>query len=100
MSLDHATPAAYYAKVPSRSQYYDIMVQGVTGTTLDFLGGGGILDPDGEKSENPQGNIIELAQQNGFTYANTVEDIKALNADSGRVLAITPELGGSEGYAV
>ena len=96
VSLDHATPAAYYAKVPSRSQYYDIMVQGVTGTTLDFLGGGGILDPDGEKSENPQGNIIELAQQNGFTYANTVDDIKALNADSGRVLAITPELGGSE----
>ena len=36
VSVDHATPAAYYAKQPSRNDYYDIAVQGVTGTTLDY----------------------------------------------------------------
>lgn len=96
VSLDHATPAAYYSKVTNRGQYYDILEQGVTGSTLDFLGGGGMLDPDGAKSENAHGNIVDLAKENGFTYANTVEDIKALNAGSGRVLAVAPELGGSE----
>ena len=51
VSLDHATPAAYYAKVESRSQYYDIAVQGLTGSTLDFLGGGSFLKPDGDGTQ-------------------------------------------------
>ena len=42
VSLDHATPAAYYAKSESRNEYYNIALQGVTGTTLDFLGGGSV----------------------------------------------------------
>jgi len=51
VSLDHATPAAYYAKAPSRKQYYDIAVQGLTGTTLDYLGGGSFLKPDGDGTQ-------------------------------------------------
>ena len=38
VSLDHATPAAYYAKSESRNEYYDIALQGVTGTTLGLPG--------------------------------------------------------------
>ena len=87
VSLDHATPAAYYAKVPSRKQYYDIAVQGLTGTTLDYLAGGSFLNPDGDGT---QANLLDLAAQNGWTLANTNEDIRALNAESGRVLAIDP----------
>ena len=49
VSLDHATPAAYYAKSESRGEYYDIALQGVSGTTLDFLGGGSYLTPDGRR---------------------------------------------------
>ena len=89
VSLDHATPAAYYAKVPSRKQYYDIAVQGLTGTTLDYLAGGSFLEPDGDGT---QANLLDLAAQNGWTLANTNEDIRALNAESGRVLAIDPNI--------
>ena len=88
VSLDHATPAAYYAKSESRKDYYDIATQAVTGTTLDFLGGGTFLQPDGE--DGAQANLFTLAEQNGFTVADTAEEYQALGADSGRVLAINP----------
>jgi len=93
VSLDHATPAAYYAKAPSRKQYYDIAVQGLTGTTLDYLGGGSFLKPDGDGTQE---NLFDLAAENGWTLANTNEAIRALNADSGRVLAIDPNIADSE----
>lgn len=92
VSLDHATPAAYYAKQPSRNDYYEIAVQGLTGTTLDYLAGGGYKKPTGEEPENPQTDVLDLAAQNGWNYVNTNEDIRALNTDSGRVLAINPNL--------
>lgn len=89
VSIDHATPAAYYAKVQSRKQYYDIGVQALTGTTLDYLAGGGFLKPDGDGT---QPNLLTLAAQNGWNYVNTNADIRALDAQSGRVLAINPDL--------
>uniref|UniRef100_UPI003A8B1A12 alkaline phosphatase n=1 Tax=Anaerotruncus massiliensis (ex Liu et al. 2021) TaxID=2321404 RepID=UPI003A8B1A12 len=93
VSLDHATPAAYYAKSESRNEYYDIALQGVTGATLDFLGGGSFLQPDGE--DGAQDNLLTLAEENGFTIVNTAEDIAALNSESGRTLAITPDIADS-----
>ena len=95
VSLDHATPAAFYAKVPSRGQYYDISVQGLTGTTLDFLGGGGFKRPDGEK-DKPAKNLFEIAKENGWNFVNDNEGIRAINAESGRTLAIVPDKGDSD----
>ncbi|MDR2657450.1 MAG: alkaline phosphatase [Oscillospiraceae bacterium] len=86
VSLDHATPAAYYSKSISRSQYYDIAVQGLTGATLDFLAGGRFLQPDG--SDGEQINLFEIAKDNGFSIVETPDEIRALNADSGRTLAM------------
>ncbi len=94
VSLDHATPAAYYAKVESRSQYYDIAVQGLSGQTVDFFGGGSYLQPTGK--EKDQKDILEIARETGFTVVDTAEGIRALTAESGRTLAVSPELGGSQ----
>ena len=94
VSLDHATPAAYYAKAQSRSEYYNIAVQGLTGTTLDFLGGGGYLQPTG--AEGDQQDLMEIAAENNWTVVSKPEEIRALNADSGRVLAINENLAGDQ----
>jgi alkaline phosphatase len=40
VSLDHATPACFYAKVPSRKDMYDIALQ-IALSNFDFFGGGG-----------------------------------------------------------
>ena len=94
VSVDHATPAAYYAKAQSRKQYYDIGVQALTGTTLDYLAGGGFLKPDGD--DGKQKNLLTIAAENGWNYVNSNADIRALNASSGRVLAVSPDLQDSQ----
>ncbi len=90
VSLDHATPAAYYAKVPSRSQYYDIAVQGLTNTTLDFLGGGSFLQPKGKDGD--QKDLMDVAAENGWTVVRKADEIRALTKDSGRVLAMVEDV--------
>ena len=75
-----------------RTEYYDIALQGVTGSTLDFLGGGSFLTPDGDGTQD---NLLDLARQNGFTVVDTLEGIRSLNDESGRVLAITPDIADS-----
>ena len=92
VSLDHATPAASSAKQPSRNDYYEIAVQGVTGDTVDYLAGGGFKKPTGADKENPQPDIMELAVENGWSIPETNDEIRSLNSESGRVLAINPVL--------
>ena len=90
--MDHATPAAFYAKQPSRNDYYEIAVQGITGSTVDYLAGGGFKKPTGADKDTPQPDIMELAVENGWSIPTTNEEIRNLNAESGRVLAINPVL--------
>lgn len=97
VSLDHATPAAFYARAAKRSAYYDIAVQGLTGGLLDFLGGGGFLQPTGK--EKDQKDVLDIARENGFAVLNTREDIRAISPDAGRTLAISPDLQGGQAMA-
>ena len=90
VSLDHATPAAYYSKAKSRGEYYNIAMQGVTGNTLDLLGGGGFLQPMGKDGD--QADLLALAQENGFTIATDNAAIRATTAQDGRTLMILPDL--------
>ncbi len=92
VSINHATPAGYYAKSESRNNYYDIGVQGLTGTTLDYLAGGAFHHATGDDSAKPQQSLYDVAVANGWNYVNTIDAIRALNADSGRVLAVNPDL--------
>ncbi len=84
VSVDHATPAAYYAKQPSRNDYYDIALQAITGTTVDFLGGGGFKKQSDE--------LLNKAAELGWAIPATTEEIRALTATDSRVLAISPVL--------
>ena len=44
VSIDHATPAAFYAHQPSRNMYYEIALD-LPKANLDFYAGGGFLKP-------------------------------------------------------
>ena len=88
VSLDHATPAAFYANVPSRSNYYDIAVQmGRSG--IDYLAGGGLLRPAGKKKDRP--DAYRLAEENGYTVVRTVDAFDALKRGAGKTIVISPE---------
>ncbi len=88
VSIDHATPAAFYAHVPKRGQYYDIDVA-LASSDFDYFGGGGLKDPanNRDNSENFQGNALELAKKNGFTVVSDKQDFLALDCSAGKVLA-------------
>lgn len=89
VSLDHATPAGFYAHLPNRNSFYEIGLD-LIASDFDFFGGGGFKQPTG-KDKN-QTHLFDLAKQAGYTVANTYEDIKALNSRSGKTIAINPVL--------
>ncbi|MFH1513371.1 MAG: alkaline phosphatase [Bacillota bacterium] len=95
VSLNHATPAAYYAKQQSRNDYYEIGVQALTGTTLDFLGGGNLHKMTAEGKHD----TAALAAENGWTIVNTLEGFAAISADQAPVLANNPDIADSNAIA-
>ena len=91
VSIDHATPAAFYAHQPSRSMYHEIDHE-LAASDIDFFGGGGFKDPAGRKSKVPQGDAIQAAKANGFTVADTRRGIMNLKKGNGKVIAINARL--------
>jgi len=89
VSLDHATPACFYAKSASRSDYYGIAAQIAT-SGFDYFGGGGFLQPTGAKKD--QADVVELAKKAGYKYVNTKADFLALKKGAGKVLAVNEKL--------
>jgi alkaline phosphatase len=93
VSLNHATPAAFYAHQPTRKNYYEIGLELVE-SKFDYFAGGGLLSPEGDDED--QENIIDIAKESGYTYANSNEDILALNNKSGKVIAVNSVLDDSQ----
>jgi len=89
VTLNHATPASFYAKAPSRSNYYDIGVQ-LADSSFEFYGGGSILQNSGKNGD--QKSVIDIAKEKGFTYVNTKDAFNALKPGAGKVIAISPRL--------
>ena len=90
VSLDHATPAGFYAKVPSRGDMYEICVQ-LPASGFDYFGGGGLAQPRGKKGDQP--DAIELAKKEGYTVVNSTAEFRALKPAAGlKVLAMNETL--------
>jgi alkaline phosphatase len=89
VTLNHATPASFYAKVPSRSDYYDIALQlGRSG--FEYFGGGAIDQRRGKNQDQP--DAVELAVAQGYTYVNSSEAFRALRPGAGKVIAVNETL--------
>ncbi|AEF84582.1 alkaline phosphatase [Treponema primitia ZAS-2] len=89
VSLDHATPASFYASVPSRDFYYDISLQ-LAESNFNYFGGGGFKQPTGAKKD--QRDINEILKEAGYKIFNTKEDFNRLKAGDDKIIAINPRL--------
>ncbi len=76
VSIDHATPAAFYANDSSRNNYYSIACQ-LAPTAFDFFAGAGFLSPRGK--DNTEKNVYEQVQQAGYVVVRTPEQLKQVN---------------------
>jgi alkaline phosphatase len=96
VSLEHATPASFYASVPSRGETNTIASQ-LADTGYDFFGGGGF-----NASAVPINFWSKLAQ-NGYTVINEREALLDLKKNpKSKVVAINPTLQDSKAmpYAI
>jgi alkaline phosphatase len=89
VSIDHATPAAFYARVPSRGDMYEIGLQ-LAQSNFDFFGGGGFAQPTGRNRDRP--DVLGIARAAGYTYVNEVAAFRALRPGVGKVLTVNPTL--------
>lgn len=70
VAIDHATPAAFYAHVEKRSDYYKIGKQ-LCASGFDFFGGAGFHHPQGKHNDKST-NLYRLAEQNGYTIVRSL----------------------------
>jgi len=82
VSLDHATPAVFYAHTPSRMQY-DAIGRQLLESGFDYFAGGGLLAVR---------DLETQAAANGFRYTDTRAEFDALRPGDGKTIAVNPFL--------
>lgn len=85
VSIDHATPAAFYAHVKDRGRYHEIGRQLIQ-SKFDFFAASDFLEPekDGE-------NLYDLSEKGGYTIARGLRDFKSKEASAERVILFQSE---------
>jgi len=86
VSIDHATPACFYAHQSGRSDYYDIAMQ-LAASGFEYFGGGAAVGAT-EKYAKGRTDPVAAARTAGYTVAIGRKDILALRPGGGKVWAI------------
>ncbi|MGL4364228.1 MAG: alkaline phosphatase [Bacteroidales bacterium] len=74
VSIDHATPAAFYAHQASRKMYYEIGLN-LCYSNFDFFCGSGFLLPQGVDKAHK--SLFEVAKEQGYTTAFSLSEARA-----------------------
>lgn len=72
VSIDHATPAAFYAHVPKRQMYYQIG-KDMIAAGFDFYAGSDFLTPT-DTSDAQSGTLYEQCKKAGYTLTRGYKD--------------------------
>ena len=72
VSVDHATPAAFYAHVAGRGSYYNIG-KDLYKAGFDFYAGSDFLQPTNKDNANDE-NLYDMAGKNGYVIARGYKD--------------------------
>ena len=90
VSIDHATPAVFYAHQAHRSNYFEIGID-LANSNFDFFGGGGLRSPV-DSLNGLLVNAIDLAKKNWFTYVDSYSGLMNLKPGDGKIIAVHPEI--------
>lgn len=89
VSIDHATPAVFYAHNESRNNYYDIALE-LSKSNFDYFAGGGLKQPTGKDKDKP--DAYAQAEKNGYKVVKDKASFEKLNSKSGKIFAVSPKL--------
>ncbi|MGI6862005.1 alkaline phosphatase [Bacteroides sp. KG156] len=90
VSVDHATPAAFYAHQPNRSMYYEIALD-LPKAGFDFYAGGGFLKPTTTADKKEAPSIFPIFEENGYTIARGLDEYKSKAAKADKMILIQKE---------
>ncbi len=97
VTINHATPAAFYAHNESRNNYYDIGLELVE-SDFDYFAGGEISKHDNEGEST---SVYTLAEEAGYTVVLKDQDAaEAVTAADGKVIIIGEDADGALPYEV
>lgn len=82
VTIDHATPGAFYANSAARSDYYAIAAQ-LPESGFEFFGGGGF---QGLKKEDGRKPIYEIVAENGYEVAFGKEEYEAKKESAEKII--------------
>lgn len=89
VSVDHATPSAFYAHQPSRSMYYEIGTD-LPKTGFDFYAGSGFLQPKSKKDSTAP-ELTGLIEEAGYKIIRGDEAFEKEYADAAKAVFIQKE---------
>ena len=90
VSVDHATPAAFYAHQPNRNMYYEIALD-LQKAGFDFYAGGGFLKPTTTADKQEAPSIFPIIEEAGYTIARGLDEYKAKAGDAKKMVLIQKE---------
>lgn len=86
VSVDHATPAAFYAHQTDRNMYYEIATD-LPKAGFDFYGGSGFLKP----TKEGQPDVFTLFDEAGYTVARGLSEYDRTAAKADKMILIQEE---------
>lgn len=90
VSVDHATPATFYAHQANRNMYYEI-ANDLPKANFDFYAGGGFLKPTTTYDKKEAPSIFPMFKEAGYTVARGYNDYKAKAKDAKKMILIQEE---------
>ena len=88
VSVDHATPAAFYAHQPNRSRYYEIALD-LPKAGFDFYAGSGFLKPTTTADKKEAPNVFPIIEEAGYTIARGLDEYKEKAADAKKMIPVS-----------
>ena len=89
VSVDHATPAAFYAHVGYRGEYYKIGTQ-LPKTGFDYFGGSGFLKPT-DKNYPDAPDLYKQCEQAGYVIARGYKDFQKKMRKADKIILFQTE---------
>lgn len=90
VSIDHATPAAFYAHQADRDMYYEIATD-LPKANFDFYAGAGFLKPNKTHDKKEAPSIFSIFEETGYTLARGYNDYKAKAPKAEKMILIQEE---------
>jgi alkaline phosphatase len=87
VSIDHATPAAFYAHRSGRSMAYEISLDLIE-AGFDFYAGAGFVKPDRTHDNQSAPNVFGLFESAGYTVAKGYNDLQGKASRASKLILI------------